>query len=397
MLSLVVWITLWFAATSGEDNGVVDNKDGAHVNVPTHVSFDDDFTDRPIENAAYTYEEAEIVISDLVNLERTPEKIHMSYVQFLRQSERRVEASVQPYYGVCNHTDCGKVELYGKLKFDGIVDADSLTNVLGSTVGLCIHYIRYSDYKIFYFRGSAVFINVSHLITARHNTYECMIKTAGGNFVECITEEEFNSIDSLKFAFIDVSFNEFHCYSGVDITSDDITVAAYDESQKGKQEYYGSRIEKSMVDDVAVMKSPLQSKWFVELHNVPDLDSFAKIMVVGYPPKFRPQTLYSLHPDGPRVNGERLTKFFGDAKHVAYGISDDKVWIDTSGKIVMGHHVATWGGFSGSGIYYVDRSGLLHCIGVHVGGWDEWNYGITTNHLVLQQIIQTQSADKDEL
>lgn len=327
----------------------------------------------------------------------------------------------------------GKVMDISKLtKFAGVVDPESLHNAIYSTVGLYMAYEHYMDNGTIIIvdaRGTAFFMNLTHLFTARHNLYNCIHYPLGDSKSQpCdhLGKQSKNEEGDELYYMQDllVSRKKFDGDDGdaVNIDERDSTIShpKYNK-EKDINGFYGdshtfATFDRHYVDDVAIVMSPerpVKKKLSKNSYHIANLEPFDEtkcfdqhengkyvnkhpIMVVGYPPVLRDNETAILK-DGQTLNAREFNKFFngggkGGRKPV-FGISDKGTgYLD--GDFVI-HKVPIWGGFSGSCIYCVDDTGIMYGIGIHVAGTTKFNWGVLFSHEFFSHLIIANFTTRD--
>ena len=142
--------------------------------------------------------------------------IHCSYIEFMKEIENPKDARLEHYLHPLFDPP-RKFTLNGLTKFDQ-VSQDSLENFIQSTMILCMVYRNVASGMYEIFDGIGVLVNYTHILTAGHNVYRCIIKTREKTAVQlsvfqACNADEFNSdsLDRFELESINIGTDSRRC------------------------------------------------------------------------------------------------------------------------------------------------------------------------------------------
>lgn len=345
------------------------------------------------------------------------QNVHFDYNTFVDELENKNSASLQKYK---YYADNRQFSIANYTKFKG-VSVDSLEHFIESTWML---YARYTSVgndnnakeERLHFYGNAVLINVSHLLTCRHNVYDCIMKSEKQNmfgtftYYPC-TPRDYNSDKRYELVGVYYSHNTRQCGEDVLFSDASMIITPAVDSGEFNEWSLGPRINSLFTNDVALIKLTNA----VTNMNVKEKQAFStfelidettltngniRLVMTGFGlPKMTKQQLNGYvqlyNKENSRVLKKQIYEYFGYSRKT-FAISDVFEYPVSTSKYVthrLHHHIPNWSTYSGSPIAWVDSHGILHPFAIQSDGFHDWNVAVVATHPFIKKILQQNHVD----
>ena len=298
-------------------------------------------------------------------------------------------------------------------KFAGVSEK-SLLKFLRSTWGICSLYKNVQTNETRYFQGTAVLINKTHVLTVRHNVYDCVTYTSKQNVFGSFSMKPCKPSDyncDERYELIHVTFDLENGECGYHHHTPPSKVTRPRKDTRNFDGYFlGPKIDGTYTYDLALVEIDKSTQYLISQQpeeyeyvnlEIIDLNEIGmlkdkRIINVGmglpFMDKIGKERIIQLN-DRPesQVKLSKIYEYFGHGRKT-YSISDKfEFGIDGTSKYLkhrLNHHLPSWQSYSGSPIAWVDKKGMLHPFALHSGTGNEVNVAIMSSHRFLVKIIK---------